>query len=161
MNIDLTRYVIARASRGPWLTIPDALTPNELRLSDPRDLVTLAGPVRVKVSVQARNVFQMLGATDVAVQERDVYSYTLDIPPGQTWSYPSPRTIETRYPLAAMAMAPGALATVMHQAQPAIDATGAVLPGVTPATPAGTPSGVGIPPEALNDKLLEATLIGR
>ncbi len=93
MNIDLTNYVIANLSRGPWLDDTSALTASELRLANVRDMVTLAGPLRVRVCVQALNHFTVIGAADVALQARDVYSYTLDIPPGQMWTYPEPRAL--------------------------------------------------------------------
>jgi hypothetical protein len=132
MHIDLTQYVILRASRGPWLKAPDDFTSSELRLGDPADLVTLAGPLRVRVSVQARNFFSILGATEVAVQARDIYSYTLDIPPGQTWSYPAPRALEGLISKPAVTTGPS-----LTPQPPLLDPTGAQLPGVTaPAPPA-------------------------
>src|SRR5207245_8357201 len=98
MNIDLTNYVIPRLSWGPWLKEKDAITPGELRLANVLDGVTLAGPLRVRICVQARNQFTLLGTSSVALQTRDVYSYTLDIPPGQMWSYPSPRAAAAYIP---------------------------------------------------------------
>lgn len=95
MNIDLTRYVIASGSFGPWLKDKDAFTADELRLGDPFDGVTLAGPLRICVAVQARNQLTQFGSSTVALQRRDVYSYVLDIPPGQTWSYPAPSVLGT------------------------------------------------------------------
>ena len=142
MNIDLTHYVILRASRGPWLQAPDAFTSNELRLGDTSDLVTLAGPVRVRVSVQARNFFSMLVTAEVAVQARDVYSYTLDIPPGQMWSYPSPRALEGLISRAAVVTSPA-----LTREAALMDAAGAILPGVAAPAAAST---------ALSDRLVQA-----
>ena len=142
MNIDLTHYVILRASRGPWLQTADAFTSNELRLADPGDLVTLAGPVRVRVSVQARNFFTMLGTAEVAVQARDIYSYTLDIPPGQTWSYPSPRALDGLVSRAAVVTGPA-----LTREAALVDPSGAILPGVN--APAADSS-------ALSDRLVQA-----
>ena len=87
MQIDLTKYVIAKW--GPWLEQKDAWSPNELRLGSLQDGVTLAGPLRVRVAVQARNQFTQFGSSRVALQSRDVYCYTLDIAPGQLWTYPA------------------------------------------------------------------------
>ena len=95
MNIDLTKYVIGSGSWGPWLQDKDAFTAGELRLGDPTDGVTLAGPLRICVAIQARNQFTLFGSSTLALQTRDVYSYTLDIPPGQTWTYPAPAALGT------------------------------------------------------------------
>ena len=106
-SIDLTDYVV-RPIPGTWSTNPDYFTPGMLTLVDAADGVTLAGPLRVRVSIQARNVFNVIGAQNsfstkntlgtasefstvgtslLSVQTREVFSYVLDIPPGQTWSY--------------------------------------------------------------------------
>jgi len=92
MNIDLTQYVVAK--RGTWFLDKDSYTPTELRLGTVRDGVTLAGPLCIRVAVQARNQFTLYGTSAVALQARDVFSYKLDIPPGQTWTYPSPRALK-------------------------------------------------------------------
>ncbi|HSB37013.1 MAG TPA: hypothetical protein VLH41_09045 [Thermoanaerobaculia bacterium] len=91
MNIDLTQYVVAKW--GTWFVDKEAFTPNELRLGTVRDGVTLAGPLCIRVAVQARNQFTLFGTSAVALQARDVFSYKLDIPPGQTWTYPAPRAL--------------------------------------------------------------------
>ena len=88
-SIDLRAYVIARW--GDWYNRRDSFTPSLLRLDGPDDGLTLTGPVRVKVSVQARNEFNLLGTAQIAVQAREAFCYVLDVPPGQTWSYPAPR----------------------------------------------------------------------
>ena len=119
MNIDLTQYVIAKW--GSWFLDKAAFSPNELRLGSLQDGVTLAGPVRVRVSVQARNQFTLFGSSGVALQARDVYCYTLDIPPGQMWTYPAPRALTVAPP------------PVLSAAAPPLDATGAVVTGVAPA----------------------------
>ncbi|MEO8681573.1 MAG: hypothetical protein ABI665_21180 [Vicinamibacterales bacterium] len=119
MNIDLTNYVIAGASAGDWMKNADAFRAGELRLGT-GDIVTLAGPLRVYVTIQARNFFNVLGASDVAMQTRDVYSYPLDIPPGRTWTYPSPQALASFTP-------------AVGRDTPPLDAAGAVLTGVNPA----------------------------
>ena len=81
MNIDLTQYVVAK--RGTWFLDKDSYTPTELKLGTFLDGVTLAGPLCIRVAVQARNQFTLYGTSAVALQARDVFSYKLDIPPGQ------------------------------------------------------------------------------
>jgi hypothetical protein len=88
MNIDLTHYVVN--PWGDWFKDRENYTASLLRLDDPDDGVTLVGPLRVRVSVQARNNFALLGTSSLVAQTRDVFSYVLEIPPGQSWTYPSP-----------------------------------------------------------------------
>jgi len=88
-TIDLRDYVVT--SWGDWMKDPNAYTSNMLRLDTPDDGLTLSGPVRVRVSVQARNLFHFPGTNRLEFQLREMFSYVLDIPPGQTWSYPGPR----------------------------------------------------------------------
>jgi hypothetical protein len=89
MNIDLTHYVVAKW--GTWFLDKEAFSPSELRLATLADGVTLAGPLRVRLCLLARNNFTLVGSGAVALQTRDVLGYTLDIPPGQLWTYPAPR----------------------------------------------------------------------
>src|ERR1044071_1326604 len=97
-SIDLTDYVV-RPIPGTWSTNPDYFNPGMLTLVEAADGVTLAGPLRVRVSIQARNVFNVIGTQSgfntqnslsaagtalLSVQMREVFGYVLDIPPGQT-----------------------------------------------------------------------------
>lgn len=87
-SIDLRRYVIAQT--GTWSENGANFQPTLLRLVQARDGVTLVGPLRVRVCVQALNRFDHLTAKKRALEARDIFGYTLDIPAGQSWSYPAP-----------------------------------------------------------------------
>ena len=73
-TIDLTDYVV-RPIPGTWSTNPEYFTPGMLTLVEPADGVTLAGPLRVRVSVQARNIFSVLGAQN-SFSTSSTVSYT-------------------------------------------------------------------------------------
>src|SRR5690348_10868004 len=90
-TIDLRDYVVERW--GDWVRDPRAFTPTLLRLDTTGDGLTLAGPLRVKVAVQARNLFLFPGTNRLGYQSKDLFCYVLEVPPGQTWSYPGPRRI--------------------------------------------------------------------
>src|SRR6185436_10683596 len=107
MSIDLTNYVLAKG--GPWLQEKESYTPHELRLWDPSDSVTLGGPLRVRVAVQALNQLVLYDMSGVVPQARDVFSYTLDIPLGQNWTYPAPQAIVLRQKEASKEATPGPL----------------------------------------------------
>lgn len=100
-SIDLRPYVVARW--GDWSSRQGSFTPTLLRLDGPDDGLTLTGPLRVKVSVQARNELHLLGTGRLAVQAREAFCYVLDIPPGQTWTYPAP---QFRRPMISLADGP-------------------------------------------------------
>jgi len=89
-TIDLTDYVIGKT--GHWFENPEHLTPTLLKLTAPDDGLTLAGPMRVRVSVQAENRFQLVGSLGSVITSKELFGYVLDIPPGQTWTYPAPRS---------------------------------------------------------------------
>ena len=114
MNIDLTQYVVAKW--GAWFLDKEAFSSSELRLGTVLDGVTLAGPLCIRVAVQARNQFTLFGTSAVALQARDVFSYKLDIPPGQTWTYPGPRALRPQLETA--------------PTTPLLDAAGARLEGI-------------------------------
>src|SRR4051812_24446988 len=84
-SIDLTDYVVQPT--GTWSKNRDFFTPGMLTLVEPDDGVTLAGPLRVRVCVQAQNSFSVIGTSVQAAQAKDLFSYLLEIPPGQTWTY--------------------------------------------------------------------------
>jgi hypothetical protein len=88
-TIDLTEYVVNPT--GNWWRIAEQFTPSMLKLTAPDDGLTLVGPLRVKVSVHAQNRFQLLGSIQSVLSSKELFSYLLDIPPGQTWTYPAPR----------------------------------------------------------------------
>src|SRR4051794_4951811 len=110
MNTDLRKYVADKA--GTWADNPESFSANRLLLSNEGDGVVLVGPLRVRVSLQGENVTQpfwgdrhlTLGdrmtalsgvairasataAVNFASQQHIVYTYDLDIPPLQAWSY--------------------------------------------------------------------------
>jgi hypothetical protein len=103
MQTDLTQHVLD--SWGPWTDDKESYSPTELRLSA-GDGVTLGGPLRVRVSVQARNHFQFVGGAATDFEVRDIFCYTLNIPPGRTWTYPAARLVA-----AAVAVRPTAART--------------------------------------------------
>lgn len=81
MNVDLREHVLNRSAS--WLA---ASAPHRLVLSEPGDAVTLAGPLRIRVSVQARNSTSTpAGAQATAMSP--LFDYTLRIPSGHTWGY--------------------------------------------------------------------------
>lgn len=88
-TIDLTEYVVNPT--GEWFRNPEQFTPTMLKLTAPGDGLTLAGPLRVKVSVHAQNRFRLVGSIQSVLSSKELFSYVLDIPPGQTWTYPAPR----------------------------------------------------------------------
>src|SRR5579884_932009 len=88
-SIDLRQYVVA--STGSWLKDEANFQPTLLRLAGPEDGLTLVGPLRVRLCVLALNRLTQLSAHATSVQSKDVWSYTLEIPPGQSWTYPSPQ----------------------------------------------------------------------
>jgi hypothetical protein len=93
MNIDLTQHVIWKG--GDWFKQEANFKPTLLRLDGPDDGLSLVGPARVRVAVQAHNQFTLLGTSTLVAQARDVFGYVLDIPPGQTWTYPAPAALST------------------------------------------------------------------
>jgi hypothetical protein len=88
-TIDLRDYVVERW--GPWTQDTQAYTATMLRLDNTSDGLTLSGPLRVRVMVQARNLFLFPGTSRLGYQSKDLFCYVLEVPPGQTWSYPGPR----------------------------------------------------------------------
>lgn len=86
-QIDLRHYVVSRS--GTWTEaarLAETFQPQRLMLAWQRDQITLAGPLRVKVTFYAENV--TLDAQGVShFHPSQIYSYVLEIPPGQTWSY--------------------------------------------------------------------------
>ena len=88
-TIDLREYVVERW--GPWTQDSQAYTATMLRLDNTSDGLTLSGPLRVRVMVQARNLFLFPGTNRLGYQSKDLFCYVLEVPPGQTWSYPGPR----------------------------------------------------------------------
>jgi hypothetical protein len=109
MQIDLRTYIAEKV--GTWSENPDAFTANKLVLSNAGDGVALVGPLRIRVTLQGENVTvgyrgQALTNGDIAgaaltgevtaarriitggtSHTNIVYSYPLDIPPLQAWSY--------------------------------------------------------------------------
>lgn len=81
MNIDLREHVLNRAA--PWLS---AATADRLELRDPGHAVTLAGPVRVRIRVNARNTTNAPGGTESTI-DTPLFDYTLRVPSGHTWAY--------------------------------------------------------------------------
>lgn len=94
-NFDFRDYIVA--AHGPWYTNdPERQTsyrPDLLRLSAAQDAVSLNGPLRIRITVQAHNTLIQQFPSGAAIQTRDVFSYVLDIPPGQVWNYPHRRTL--------------------------------------------------------------------
>jgi hypothetical protein len=88
-SIDLRQYVAGPT--GTWFNDAVNFQPNLLRLSSAEDGLTLVGPLRVKVCVLAQNRFTRASGETSSFQTRDVYSYTLQLGPGDVWSYPEPR----------------------------------------------------------------------
>src|SRR5687768_7976725 len=85
-SIDLTDYVV-HPIPGTWSKNPEFFTLDMLTLVEPVDGVTLAGPLRIRVSVQAQNSFNVIGTSVLSVQTKELFGYVLEIPPGQTWTY--------------------------------------------------------------------------
>src|SRR5258708_29823755 len=83
--IDLRRYVTIKA--GPWAEVAERFAPSLLWLADPKDEVTLAGPLRVNVAVVAENRFQPFGGQGISAEGESMFSYDLEIPAGYTWTY--------------------------------------------------------------------------
>ena len=90
-TIDLTAYVVGKT--GDWFKTADYFKPHLLKLFASDDSVTLVGPLRARVSIQAHNRFTLIGTASQAEQVKDVFGYTLDIPPGQSWTYRSPELV--------------------------------------------------------------------
>jgi hypothetical protein len=86
-HIDLKDYVV-HPTTGDWIKNGEYFTPGMLTLAEPTDGVTLAGPLRVRVSVQAQNSFNVIGNSLLSIQKKELFGYLLDIPPGYTWTYP-------------------------------------------------------------------------
>jgi hypothetical protein len=86
--IDLRDYILAKS--GTWHTEPDFFKAGILKLPSLDDSVTLIGPAHVRVTVQAQNQLTIVGTANVITQTRDVYSYVLDLGPGQSWTYANP-----------------------------------------------------------------------
>src|SRR5207249_392969 len=76
-----------------WHKLPELFKPGILKLPTLQDSVTLIGPARVRVTVQAQNQLSLVGTSDVVTQTRDVYSYVLDLAPGQSWTYRNPEGV--------------------------------------------------------------------
>src|ERR1017187_10147681 len=93
-NIDLRNYVVAEWGR--WHEKSGSYCADQLRLTSRDDGFSLAGPLRVRVSVTAMNTLTLLGASKLSHCEREAFGYVLDIPPGQTWSYPHPKYQQER-----------------------------------------------------------------
>lgn len=142
MNIDLTAYVVN--PWGEWFRSKENYTPCLLRLTAPDDGLTLVGPLRVRVSVQARNNFTLLGTSSLAVQAKDVFSYVLDIPPGQSWTYPSPAALSRQ----------DAAGVTLAQSTPS-DAGGLQLLRDAPAAAAAAPAAGNL---TINTNLAAATV---
>ena len=105
MQIDLRAYIVEKV--GAWSNNPDAFSAHNLLLSNAGDGVALVGPLRLRITLQGENItspFQgqtgfsnaagtsLSGGTTAVVvpgvsQTHSVYSYLLDIPPLQVWSY--------------------------------------------------------------------------
>jgi hypothetical protein len=87
-TIDLRSYVVGPT--GKWFHDLNNYQPDLLRLTEPSDGLTLVGPLRVRVCVQALNRFTLIATASQALQARELMSYVLDLPPGQAWTYPAP-----------------------------------------------------------------------
>ena len=92
-SIDLNRYVVN--AWGNWVKDPSNRSADMLRLMSSNDGVVLAGPLRVCVSVVALNRLATYSGESSPPVEREAFGYVLDIPPGQTWSYPAPAPVVT------------------------------------------------------------------
>src|SRR5262245_41773362 len=81
--LDLRNYVVSKA--GSWYASTENYSAGLLRLASsggeedqPADMVTLAGPLRVCITVQARNLLSQLETRQPVAQREDLYSYLLD-----------------------------------------------------------------------------------
>lgn len=84
---DLRRYVIQKA--GTWTEnqhLADTFRGESLLLNWIGDSVSLAGPLRLRITFFARNVTTAPGGLSQE-QESELYSYILNVPPGHQWTY--------------------------------------------------------------------------
>lgn len=84
-TIDLKNYIVA--AKGNWLKIADAFTPVEFILAEKDDEVTFTGPVAISVTLQSENRTLGPSGEDEKLFFHDVYTYSLNVPPGHTWQY--------------------------------------------------------------------------
>ncbi len=87
-SIDLRQYVVAPT--GGWFQDEANFQPTLLRLLTADDGLTLVGPLRVRLCILAVNRFTQVTGLATSLQSKDIWSYTLEIPPGQSWTYPMP-----------------------------------------------------------------------
>ncbi len=83
--IDLKNYVVAPS--GNWLKDPNAFTSAEFILSEPGDQVTFTGPVAIAVTLQSENRTLGPSGAEEKLFFHDVYTYSLSVGPGHTFTY--------------------------------------------------------------------------
>src|SRR4051794_9081072 len=83
--IDLKNYIVSPA--GNWLKDPNAFTSAEFILSEAGDQVTFTGPVALAVTLQSENRTLGPSGAEEKLFFHDVYTYSLTVPPGNTWTY--------------------------------------------------------------------------
>src|SRR5260370_42546663 len=86
MQIDLKQYVTHKG--GSWKDDPDSYQSNRFKLGgSPLDEVQLSGPLSLRITVAAQNTFIASDGLRADNRESALFSYTLQIPAGEIWTY--------------------------------------------------------------------------